>query len=562
MTTADPYRAFYDSMPWRKHYDAHRLHGEQARPFPLYDSLLWAERHFPHRPFVSFRGHSLSYAEGVVMAERLAAALVALGVKKGDRVGYCMPNHPAFPLMCFAAWKIGAVAVSISPLFPHGHLQTLIVDSGVRAIITAHDPALFRRLEAVCDENGLETKLLLVDPDNGDIAAECSPPRPLPDRCLPLADLLRGAGSVPTAHVEPLTDLAAIAYTGGTTGKPKGVMLTHSCLSINIQQMCAWFPHVAPGTASIVAAAPFSHVGGYGPVTGVIVFLGGELIVQTRFDAADLLDQIAAGRISMLMLVPTMCVALCDLMETRPTDWSPVKTVLVGASPMSDDLRDRFERMTGTSIISIYGMTETSPATIYGMPHIPGGRGALGIPLPQTRVQVRDKDDPSRCVPPGEVGELCFAGPQVMVGYWNNPEETAKMFVDGFLRSGDAGFMTEDGIFSMSDRIKEIIIASGVNVYPMQVESVLASHPAIAEVAVVGVPDPYRGETVKAYVKLAPGATLTLAELQQAMADKLSPIEMPKMMEIIDALPLTENMKLARRTLKEMAAKTAAAAAA
>ncbi len=542
--------AQYAAAPWRAHYGDAAQRADRLRPFPLFEMLAWAERHFPDRPYVTFRGHTVTYAEALELVERLAAGLTSLGVGKGDRVGYCMANHSAFALLHYALWRIGAVAVSMNPLYPADRLAAQAADAGVTAILVTDQPDEADRFLPLAEVEPQRPRLILARHDSGDIRE----PARLPEAAravgaVRLSDLLAEADA-PPAHVDP-EDVAALAYTGGTTGAPKGVVLTHANLSMNCQQMKSWYPQLTAGMEATCVGAPMTHIAGVSPILNFMTLIGGEIIIQPRFDPDGLLRDIDEGRATVLLLTPTMLVGLRDLMERRPTDWSRVKLIQCGAAPLTPELMRAFQAVTGQPIVNLFGMTETSPAVVYGMPEVPGGELATGCPLPLTRVQVRAKDDPGRCIPLGEAGELCFAGPQVTRGYWRREEENATFFVDGFFRTGDVGFVTEQGFVHVIDRLKDVIIAGGNNIYPAQVENVLAEHEAIAEAAVIGSSHPYRGETVKAVVRLRPGAELTLAQLQNDLAGKLSPVEMPKLLEILEELPRTPSMKVSRQALRE-----------
>ncbi|WP_057883348.1 AMP-binding protein [Tsuneonella troitsensis] len=556
---ADP-RALYEAAPWRAHYGERARRGDRLRPYALFDMLLWAARHFGERPHLTFLDHTITYSESLELAERLAVGLAGLGVGKGDRVGFCMTNHPIYGVLHFALWRLGAVGVSMNPLYPVNRLADQAADAGVKVILTTDDPAQGDQYLVLGEVGPQRPAMVLVRHDEGDmhIAPRVSQAAAAAGALL-LSDLLVSDGDLPAVTIAPEEDLAVLAYTGGTTGTPKGVMLTHANLSMNCQQMHSWYPQLTAGAESMCVGAPLTHIAGISPTLNFMTHIAGEIVIQPRFDPADLLKGVDGGCTSVLLLTPTMLVAMGDLMDRQPVDWTRLKLVQCGAAPLTPELKRRFETATGQQVINLFGMTETSPAVVYGLPNAPGGDVATGCPLPLTRVQVRAKDDPSKCVPLGEAGELCFAGPQVTRGYWKRDDENEASFVDGLLRTGDVGYVTEAGLVHVIDRLKDVIIAGGANVYPAQVESVLAEHPAIAEAAVIGSPDPYRGETVKAIVRLRPGQTLTLEQLRADLAGKLSPIEAPKILEVMDDLPRTPNMKVSRQALRERELAAAAA---
>jgi long-chain acyl-CoA synthetase len=539
----------YSAKPWEAHYaeNARGFLGEAQIVSDVFDQNA---RDFADQSCLSFRGYSLSYHQVSAFSDQLAHGLRAQGIGLGDRVGYCMNNHPAFVILYAALWKIGAVGVGFNPLYPMQRLAHQAADCGVKAIVTSDDPSLLAKVNSAKEIAGTDIQIFVVTADTFLEATAQNPIMGWNDaEARLLSEILIAEGPVERPQLNPEHDLAALCYTGGTTGVPKGVRLTHANLSANAQQMLSWFPELDRGQDSIFAAGPFTHISGVGPLLTFAATGGLELIIQDRFNADEALDMIDLGRISMMLMNPTMCVALLAKMEQRHVDWSSVKTVTCAAAPLTPDIRDRLFQMTGKKVINLFGMTETSPGIMQGLPHIEKYTTAIGCPLPDTIVELRSTENPRERVPVGEVGEICVRGPQVMTGYWNQEEENRKFFVDGFFRTGDLARMTEDGVFFLVDRLKNVIIASGYNVYPSQVEAVLSKHPSILEVAIIGVPDAYRGETVKAFVSLRAGQSLTLEQLKADLGDQLSPIEFPKLLEILPELPKTENMKISREAL-------------
>jgi long-chain acyl-CoA synthetase len=539
----------YDAQPWRQHY------GAKAGSFCADPCLVSAyfdrnAQEFGSNIALSFGDVQYSFSEVDALASRLASGLSRQGIGKGDRVGYCMGNDPAFVILFLSLWKIGALGVGFNPLYPVSRLSHQADDCGVKAIVTSNEPVMLQKVLAVRDD--ADTALAVWTVSSGKFGSILGPTpadgaRPI--ATIALADILDDERLLNGAALEAQTDLAALCYTGGTTGVPKGVQLTHANLAVNAQQMLSWFPDLKAGKDSLYAAGPFTHIAGVGPLLTFAAAGGLELVIQNRFDADEALDLIDKGRLSMLLLNPTMCIALLQKMEGRSIDWSKVKYVSCAAAPLTPDIRDRFFNETGKRIYNLFGMTETSPGLIQGLPEYDEYATAIGCPLPGTMIELRSTEDPAQRVGIGEVGEICAKGPQVMSGYWRQDDENRQFFTDGFFRTGDLAYMTAEGVFFLVDRLKNVIIASGYNVYPAQVEAVLSKHPAILEAAVVGVPDAYRGETVKACVVLRPGQELSLEKLKQDLGASLSPIEFPRLLDILPEMPKTANMKIARDLL-------------
>ena len=407
--------------------------------------------------------------------------------------------------------------MSINPLYAQDAAAAIMADSGARVLLTVDDGV------------ALEAETVLTDLDE---ALACT-------------------GPAARADVAP-GDVAVLQYTGGTTGAPKGAMLTHANLVAGQEQLAERCPEFVPGEERLFGAVPMMHVSGL--VLGVLlsVSLAAELLVVPRFVADEAVALVDELRPTFFPIVPTMATMLLRLDDdpTHSADrWSPVKVITAGAAPLARDLQARFEALTGRRVRPSYGGTETSAiATL--TPSDGAAPGSSGSPMPRTTIEIRSLEDPSVLLAAGERGEIAIRGPQVAAGYWNRPQETAEFFAGGVFRSGDIGYLDDAGFLHVVDRLKDMIIASGYNVYPATVERAVFTHPAVAETIVIGVPDDYRGETVKAYVVLNPGHTLDLAELQAHLRGRLSPIELPRLLEIRDELPKTAVGKLSRKDLR------------
>lgn len=535
--------------PWRRFYNPRAAALTALTPSPLSKLLDDAAAACPQGACLTFGEETLSYSEVGELVARLAAGFAGLGIGQGDRVGYMGPAHPAFTLNCFALWHLGAVQVGMNPLYSVQRLAGQAEDAGLSLILTLDDPALLAKALEVSAGIAARPMVIAASATRCDPTAQSRLPGDAPVALAGLSALLREQDPVARAVLDPGAP-AALQYTGGTTGTPKAAVLTHANLWTNAHQMTSWFPQLENGREVLLAAAPVTHVAGLGPTQNFMIRLAGELVWMPRFSPQEALRLIAAHKVSVLLAPPTMYIALLQASAGTSFDWSSVRSVQAGASPVPLELKRRFHQATGLWMTTLYGMTETSPAAIYSTP-LPEQAGATGIPLPLTDVQIRSIADPTRLVPFGEPGEICIRGPQVMAGYWKRPEETERAFVDGFFRSGDIGTMTEEGIVTVLDRLKDVIIASGYNIYPADVENAVLAHPLVREAAVIGVPDAYRGETVKAIVSLNEGESLTLEELQEFLAAKLSPMEMPKQLEILDDIPKSENLKISKQALRD-----------
>jgi long-chain acyl-CoA synthetase len=364
------------------------------------------------------------------------------------------------------------------------------------------------------------------------------------------ADVLSNDGAYRPQAIDPDDDVAVLQYTGGTTGTPKGAMLTHTNLSVNCQQGAAWATNLRQGDERVLAALPFFHVFAMTVVMNFAISQGAELVIMPRFVLADAMRLIDTAKPTVMPGVPTMFIAMLGHPKLKSFNLSSLKYCVSGGAPLPIDVKQRFEALTGCKVVEGYGLSEASPNVTCNPVEGPVKEGSIGQPLPGTIVSLRDLADPSKEVPLGEKGELCIKGPQVMKGYWGRPEETADQFVGDFLRSGDVGIMDNDGFIFIVDRIKDLIICSGYNVYPRRVEEAIYEHPAVEEVTVIGVKDQYRGEAPKAFIKLKRGTTATKDEILKHLETKISRIELPSEIEFRDALPKTMIGKLSKKELK------------
>ncbi len=364
-------------------------------------------------------------------------------------------------------------------------------------------------------------------------------------------DLLGGAHGLRPVQIDPLEDVAVLQYTGGTTGVPKGAMLTHANLAANRRQVVAWGQDLKMGQERMLGVLPFFHVFAMSVVMNCAVGVAGEMILLPRFDLQEVLRTIEKTRPTLFPAVPTIFNAIENFEGVDRFDLSSIKLCISGGAPLPVEVKQAFEERTGCKVVEGYGLSESAPVATCNPPYGVNKAGSIGMPFPATEVALRDLEDPARPAAPGEKGEICVKGPQVMKGYWRRPEETAAVLDDGWLHTGDVGTMDEDGYVFLVDRLKDVILCGGYNVYPRAIEEACYQHEAVEEVTVIAVDDAYRGQAPKAFVKLREGVNLSTADLRAFLAERLSPIELPREIEFRDALPKTMIGKLSKKELIE-----------
>lgn len=542
--------------PWIKTYPPGTSWHAPLRAKPLQQLLDDAAARWPSRTALRFEGRSFSYAELVELSVRMAHGLQRLGVGPGTHVGLYLPNTPHYVISFFAVLKAGATVVNYSPLDAGAVLQHKIDDSHTDFIVTLDTPSLFAKMEGFFDKTRLRGLIVGSAHEFGGPAALSDAAAIAWDaRRLRFADLLAAEGGAPFA-AHPVADLASVAvlqYTGGTTGHPKGAMLTHANLSSAVSQV--WHTLVGAGTLAegeerFLSVLPLFHI--YSLVVNMLfgLSIGAELVLHQRFELQAALDEIVASKVSVFLGVPTMYVAFTGHPEIARTDLSSLKFCNSGGAPIAAEVYRNFVRMAQCRLQEGWGMTESCTMATASPGVGSHQAGSCGIPVPGVEVKVIALDGPQE-VPLGEHGELCIRGPNVMKGYWNNPEATREaMTADGYLRTGDVGYMTDAGFVYIVDRTKDMMICGGFNVYPRNVEEAIYRHPSVEEVIVLGVPDPYRGQSPKAFVKFKPGSVEpTLEQLRAFLAEYLGKHEMPHAMEVRTELPKTAVGKLSKKDL-------------
>ena len=525
---------------------------------PLFTLLDDAVARFPQRPCIDFLGRIYTYGELDVLVDRAASGFQGLDVEKGTKVGLFLPNCPQFVICYYAILKAGGTVVNYSPLYSEPELLQQIEDSQTDIMVTLNLTALYPKAQAMLEQSRL--KLLVV----GTMSEVLPFPKnwlfPLVKRRdvvrapndashVPFEELLNNEGGHEPATIDPENDVAVLQYTGGTTGVPKGAMLTHANIFINTIQCGVWFPALEPGAERVMGVLPFFHVFAMTAVMNMSIHLGAVIIMHPRFELDAVLKDINKKRPTVFDGVPTMFGAINTHPKLQDFDLKSIKACISGGAPLPIEVKQRFEEQSGCKLVEGYGLTECSPVATCNPFSDDAKAGSIGLPMPGTVIEIVDRDDPGKVLPQGETGEICVSGPQVMAGYWRNEAAARDVIVDGRLRTGDVGYTDEDGYTFIIDRIKDLILVSGFNVYPRHVEDGIYQHPAVEEVTVIGVPDEYQGQSVKAFVKLREGQALGEEELRTFLQDRLGRHEVPKHIEFRDTLPKTMIGKLSKKEL-------------
>ena len=545
--------------PWLKHYEEGVPHTLEY-PQKILSVLLQevAEKH-GEKPAIFFFGRILTFDQLNCLIDRFAAILHHLGIGKGDRVAIVLPNLPQYPIVHYAIMRLGAVIVPVNPLYVERELKYQLNDSGAKAAIVLN--LVYPRLKAIRAETSLENIIVTS----------------VKDYLPPLLKLLyrfkeRKKGTVARVKKEPgvhffmelmkqklpsapevkvsVNDVAMFLYTGGTTGVSKGTVLTHENLVANAFQTRSWVSDIRDGEEVILSALPFFHSYGMTTCMHLSLVCHSKALLVPRFDTRQVLKLVQKHRVTIFPGVPTMYIAINNYPDVNKYDLSSIRACISGGAALPVEVQRQFERLTGGRLVEGYGLSEASPVThanpLYGLRK----EGSIGVPFPSTEAKIVDLET-CEDLPVGEIGELAVRGPQVMQKYWNRPGETQQTLRNGWLLTGDVARMDEDGYFYIVDRKKELIITSGFNVYPREIEEVLFQHPKVAEAAVIGVPDAHRGEVIKAYVVVKEGKTATTEEIISFCQGKLARFKIPKIVEFRPELPKSMIGKVLRRVLIE-----------
>ncbi|HQT47842.1 MAG TPA: AMP-binding protein, partial [Acidocella sp.] len=483
-------------------------------PAPVSDILDQAVRRHGARPAMDFLGRRTSYAQLGSLVERAAAGLQGLGVGRGVNVGLCLPNCPYFVVMYYAILKAGGTVVNFNPLYTTHEIQAQVRDARVQIMVSLDLAMIHDKIVPLAESGALQQVVVC------EMAAALPWSKGVLFRLFKAKDIARvqvggpyirfarliaGTRKLAPVVIDPARDIAVLQFTGGTTGTPKAAMLTHANVGVNLAQVRLVIPPVDIGAERFLAVLPFFHVFAMTAIMNLGLDIGAEMVLLPRAEIKALMDTIARTRPTLLPGVPTLFTAISNAAEARKGfDLSCIKFCISGGAPISPEIMDRFERISHSTILEGYGLSETSPVVTF---NVPGAtkRGSVGPAVPGTVVEIRDRTDPAVLLTQGERGEICVRGPQVMRGYYQKAEDTIAAFVDGSFRTGDVGYLDEDGYLFIVDRIKDLILCGGYNVYPRVIEEAAYQHPAVQDAIAIGVPDKYRGQAPKLYVSLRPG---------------------------------------------------------
>lgn len=534
----------YQKKPWLKFYDPRISETVSIEYDSLFDLLKQAANIHNERPALTFYGRSWSYKETKMISEWFAASLYRIGLKKGERLAIMLPNCPHYIFSLFAGFRLGAISVQVNPMYVEREIEYVLNDSEAEYMVVFED--FYSRVKRVQPKTSLKRIIVVgfganrIQLADGDVYFE---------------DFLTHDNVIPEIPIDIAEDVAILQYTGGTTGVSKGVMLTHHNLLANIIQVCDFTYNAVeekPENFKIVSVLPMFHVYGLSCNALSAIRIGCNQLILPRFDVNEVLELVKREKPFQLTAVPTMIFAFNSHPDLEASNLGDIYYLSSGGAPLPVEQVRSFEKRVGVRLADGYGLSETAPSAISTPPFLPRKLGSVGIPLPGTEARIVTQTAHGfEDVPIGEAGELILRGPQVMKGYWKRPGDTEMVLRDGWLFTGDIAKMDEDGYFYILDRKKDIIIASGYNVYPREIEEVLYQHEAVEEAIVIGAPDSYRGETVKAFVKLKTGILVTPETLIEFAKVNLAPYKVPKEIEILDELPKSSVGKLLRRMLRK-----------
>ena len=545
---------------WFDHYEPGVPHSLDYPQLSLDQLFHQSALTHQQKPAVNFMGHELTYGELASQVNGFASALSDMGINKGDRVAVHLPNCTQFPIVFFAALSIGAIVVPCNPLYVAREMEHQINDCGAETIITLtrfynmikeiqpktklkniivsnikeYFPGHLRFLYTLAKENKAGDKVAIGKEDYSftELIKKHSGKKP------------------PKIEVTP-EDRAVFLYTGGTTGISKGAILKHTNLAANCLQVKSWCTDYEDGKEIILGVLPFFHSYGLTTILNLGLLHGAKLVLLPRFELDSVLKAIDKQKPTLFPGVPTIYVAINNAPDLHKYDVKSIRICISGAAPLPVEVQQEFEKITGGKLVEGYGLSETSPVTHANPVYGKRKPGSIGLPMPDTEYKIVDVESGDKEMPIGEVGEICLRGPQVMEGYLNMPDETAHSIRNGWFYTGDIAKADEEGYAYIVDRKKDMVIAGGFNIYPRDIEEVLYTHPKIMEAAVAGINDPYRGETLKAYIVLKEGESMTEDEVAEHCKANLAPYKVPKLVEFRDELPKTMIGKVLRRMLRD-----------
>lgn len=551
--------------PWLSHYPAGVEPEIEIPQITLPEMFERTRAQYGNKTFATFYGRNYSYREIDDASSKFANRLIEIGLKPGEPVMLVLPNIPQFLVVAYGVLKAGGIVASINPLLTQPEIETLARDSGANIIITLD--RFWDVIEPLTGDGGVANVIVTGIQDGLPRIKRWLYPFKFRDEMVDIPhkpdagiyqyrSLMKGApDSKPDVSITPET-VAVFQYTGGTTGVPKAAVLTHRNLVSNAYQVRHWLTDAVEGEEIVLAILPFFHAYGGTLCLFLAVQLAAKIVLVPRFDVKDVMEVIEAQSPTILPGVPTLYNALNRAAENNPARRQALRSIrycVSGGAPLAPDVVERFEEITGGRLVEGYGLSEASPVTHVNPLDGRARNGAIGLPVPNTEVMLIDPGT-GEAVEVGQPGELHIRGPQIMREYWNRPEETAEVLdADGWLHTGDMATMDEDGFFRIVDRIKDVIITGGENIYPREIEDVLASHPKIQEVAVAGVKHDVGGEVAKAYIVLREGETMNRREVIQFCSDRLARFKVPRQVEFRDELPKSAVGKILRRELEQPA---------
>jgi long-chain acyl-CoA synthetase len=534
----------YQQKPWLKFYHPRINENVSVEYDSLFDLLSKAALKHRNKPALTFYGRTWSYKETVSISEWLAGSLYNAGFTKGDRLSIMLPNSPHYIFSLFAGFRLGGITVQVNPMYVEREIEYVLKDSESEYMVVLD--ALYPKVKQVKANTSLKKVIVVgfggerIELDEGDVYFE---------------EFLKPGSTVPEIPIDRFEDVAIIQYTGGTTGVSKGVMLTHNNLLANVIQVCDFSFRTCenlPDNPKVMSILPMFHVFGLSCNALSGIREGCNQLILPRFDVKELMEVVKREKPFQMSGVPTMFFALNSQPGVEECGFGDIYYISSGGAALPVEQVKTLEQKIGGRILDGYGLSESAPSAIFNPPFLARKYGSCGIPIPGTEARiVKETKEGLVNVPVGEAGELIIRGPQVMKGYWKRPHDTEMVLKDGWLFTGDIAKMDEDGYFYILDRKKDLIIASGYNVYPREIEEVLYQNESIEEAIVIGVPDNYRGETVKAFVKLRAGSTVSASELLNYSRLYLAPYKVPKEIEILDDLPKSSVGKLLRRKFRE-----------
>lgn len=548
-----------NEWPWLKIYPHGVRWDASVASRPAHEMLEETCRNYGARPAFDFLGKKWTWGDVGNLVNRMAAGLQQEGIKKGVKVGLFLPNSPYFLISYYAVLRAGGTVVNFNPLYPERELRPMIEDSETDYMVTADLAMLYDKMHGMLHDTRLKKLIVcrfadaLPFPKNilfpivkkKDVARLQHP-----GRIVWFHNLIANDGNPAPVKIDPEEDIAVLQYTGGTTGVPKGAMLTHANVTANAEQAFLWFAGSRPGQEKMLGVLPFFHVFAMTAVMNLSVRCAFEIIALPRFDLEETLKIITKKRPHYFPAVPAIYNAINNHPRLKNFDLTSLRYCISGGAPLPVEVKKSFEANTGCVVVEGYGLTESSPVACVNPVEGENKPGSIGLPVPGTVVELIDPADKTTPVPPGQRGELCIRGPQVMKGYWKRPDETAAILKGGRLHTGDIATMDADGYFYIVDRLKDMIITNGYNVYPRNVEEAIYLHPSVEECVVAGIPDAARGEIVKAWIKPKAGRDLSADDMKAFLKDKLSPMEIPRQFEFrAEPLPKTMIGKLSRKDL-------------